>query len=81
MNVFFLAATPESLEGNYGHVAIDDGGGVFNLDPEHPVNRYQATSDIAQLRPAACAAPAAPIRLTYFPTTSACPRWTAAFPS
>ena len=48
MNVFFLAATPESLEGNYGHVAIDDGGGVFNLDPEHPVNRYQATSDIAQ---------------------------------
>jgi transglutaminase-like putative cysteine protease len=48
MNVFFLAATPESLEGNYGHVAIDDGGGVFNLDPEHPVNRYQATSDTAQ---------------------------------
>jgi lipid-A-disaccharide synthase-like uncharacterized protein len=48
MNVFFLAATPESLEGNYGYVAIDDGGGVFNLDPEHPVNRYQATSDIAQ---------------------------------
>ena len=48
MNVFFLAATPESLEGNYGHVAIDNGGGVFNLDPEHPVNRYQATSDIAQ---------------------------------
>ena len=48
MNVFFLAGTPESLEGNYGHVAIDDGGGVFNLDPEHPVNRYQATSDIAQ---------------------------------
>jgi len=48
MNVFFLAGTPESLEGNYGHVAVDDGGGVFNLDPEHPVNRYQATSDIAQ---------------------------------
>ena len=48
MNVFFLAGTPESLEGNYGHVAIDDGGAVFNLDPEHPVNRYQATSDIAQ---------------------------------
>ncbi|MGA9812644.1 MAG: DUF3488 and transglutaminase-like domain-containing protein [Terriglobales bacterium] len=48
MNVFFLAGTPESLEGNYGHVAIDDAGGVFNVDPEHPVNRYQATSDIAQ---------------------------------
>jgi protein-glutamine gamma-glutamyltransferase len=28
MNVFFLASTPESLEGNYGHVAIDDGGAV-----------------------------------------------------
>jgi len=48
MNVFFLAATPESLEGNYRHVAMDDGDGVFDLDPEHPVNRYQATSDIAQ---------------------------------
>ncbi len=48
MNVFFLAGTPESLEGNYGHVAIDDSGGVFNLDPEHPVSRYQASSDIAQ---------------------------------
>ncbi len=48
MNVFFLAGAPESLEGNYQHVAIDDAGGVFNVDPEHPVNRYQATSDIAQ---------------------------------
>ena len=48
MNVFFLAGTPESLEGNYAHLAIDDGGAVFDLDPEHPVNRYQATSDIAQ---------------------------------
>ena len=48
MNVFFLAGAPESLEGNYGHVAIDDGGAVFDLDPEHPVNRYRATSDIEQ---------------------------------
>ncbi len=48
MNVFFLAATPESLEGNYRHVAIDDGGATFDLDPEHPVNRYRATSDIGQ---------------------------------
>ena len=45
---FFWPPAPESLEGNYGHLAIDDGGAVFNLDPEHPVNRYQATSDIAQ---------------------------------
>ena len=46
MNVFFLASTPESLEGNYGHVAIDDGGAIFDQDPEHPVNRYRASSDI-----------------------------------
>jgi transglutaminase-like putative cysteine protease len=48
MNVFFLASTPESLEGNYKHVAIDDGGAVFDQDPEHPVNRYRASSDIEQ---------------------------------
>jgi len=48
MNIFFLAGTPESLEGNYGHVAIDDGGAVFDLDPEHPVNRYRVSSDIEQ---------------------------------
>ncbi len=48
MNVFFLASTPESLEGNYRHVATDDGGAVFDLDPDHPVNRYRAISDIAQ---------------------------------
>ena len=48
MNVFFLASTPESLEGNYGDVAIDDGGAVFDQDPEHPVNRYRASSDIEQ---------------------------------
>ncbi len=48
MNVFFLASTPQSLEGNYRHVATDDGGAVFDLDPDHPVNRYRAISDIAQ---------------------------------
>jgi hypothetical protein len=48
MNVFFLASLPETLEGNYVHLFTDDSGAVFNLDPEHPVNRYQATSDIAQ---------------------------------
>jgi len=48
MNIFFLAGTPESLEGNYGHVAIDDGGAVFDLDPEHPVNRYRVFSHIEQ---------------------------------
>jgi protein-glutamine gamma-glutamyltransferase len=48
MNVFFLASQPESLEGNYSHLTTDGTGSVFNLDPEHPVNRYEATSDIAQ---------------------------------
>ncbi len=48
MNVFFLVAKPESIEGNYRHVAADDGGAVFDLDPDHPVNRYRAISDIAQ---------------------------------
>jgi transglutaminase-like putative cysteine protease len=48
MNVFFLAAAPESLEGNYRQIGMDDGGAVFDLDSEHPVNRYQAASDISQ---------------------------------
>ncbi len=48
MNVFFLAGAPESLEGFYGHLAIDDGGAVFDLDPEHPVNRYRMSSDVEQ---------------------------------
>jgi protein-glutamine gamma-glutamyltransferase len=48
MNVFFLAGAPESLEGFYGHLAMDDGGAVFDLDPEHPVNRYRVSSDIEQ---------------------------------
>jgi hypothetical protein len=62
MNVFFLAATPQSLEGNYSRVAMDDGEGVFDLDPEHPVSRYEAASDIArpgaeELRRAATVSP------------------------
>ncbi|MGH9537184.1 MAG: DUF3488 and transglutaminase-like domain-containing protein, partial [Terriglobales bacterium] len=48
MNVFFLAAAPQSLDGNYRHLSVDDGGAVFDLDPEHPVSRYQATSDVAK---------------------------------
>ncbi len=48
VNVFFLAAVPNSLEGNYRNVGLDDAGAVFNLDLEHPVCRYQAVSDIAQ---------------------------------
>jgi len=48
INVFFLAGIPESVEGHYRRVAIDDAGAVFDLDPEHPVNGYQAASDIEQ---------------------------------
>jgi hypothetical protein len=48
MNVFFLAGSPESLEGSYKNVGVDDGGAVFNLDLQHPVGRYQATSDVSQ---------------------------------
>jgi transglutaminase-like putative cysteine protease len=51
-SVFFLAPTPLTLEGNYQVVSMDDGGGVFDPDPDHPVNSYEARSDIAQPTPA-----------------------------
>jgi protein-glutamine gamma-glutamyltransferase len=51
INVFFLAARPEELEGDYKNVGMDEGGAIFNLDLQHPVNRYQASSDIAQPAP------------------------------
>jgi len=51
-NVFFLAPTPDTLEGNYRAVSMDGGGAVFNLDPEHPVTRYEATSNLGQPTPA-----------------------------
>ncbi len=68
MSVFFLASAPRSLEGNYGRVSIDDGGAVYDLDPERPINQYRATSDIAQagaadLRLAGNAYPAALLSL------------------
>jgi len=47
-NVFFLAPTARVLQGNYGLLSMDDGDAVFNLDPEHPIGRYETTSDIAQ---------------------------------
>jgi hypothetical protein len=46
MNVFFLASTPVSLEGDYRHLAMDDGGAVINLDSGRPVSRYEATSNL-----------------------------------
>ncbi len=50
-NVFFLAATANSLSGNYRLIAMDNAGAVFDLDPEHPVGSYAATSNIAQPGP------------------------------
>jgi transglutaminase-like putative cysteine protease len=47
-NVFFLAPTARLLQGNYRLLAMDNGDSVFDLDPEHPIGRYEATSDIAQ---------------------------------
>ena len=49
-NVFFLAPTASILQGNYRLLSIDDGDAVFDIDPEHPISRYEATSNIAQPR-------------------------------
>jgi protein-glutamine gamma-glutamyltransferase len=51
VNVFFLAAVPHILRGNYSLVAIDSGAAVFDLDLEHPVSGYQATSRITNPDP------------------------------
>jgi hypothetical protein len=42
--VFFLVATPETLEGNYRTLSEDSAGDVFDVDSEHPVTRYEADS-------------------------------------
>jgi len=51
-SVFFLAPTPLTLQGDYRVVSTDEAGGVFDPDPEHPVNSYQASSNVAQPSPA-----------------------------
>jgi transglutaminase-like putative cysteine protease len=43
-NVFFLAPEAQTLEGNYQRVTIDRGGSIYNLDAQHPIGRYDATS-------------------------------------
>ncbi len=50
-NVFFLAPTAIVLQGNYRMVSLDAGDAVYDIDPEHPINRYEATSNIAQPSP------------------------------
>jgi len=61
-NVFFLAERPQSLTGNFRQVSMDAGGAVYDLDAEHPINRYEAESQLAvidsdELRLAANTAP------------------------
>jgi protein-glutamine gamma-glutamyltransferase len=61
-NVFFLAERPQSLTGNFRLVSMDAGGAVYDLDAEHPINRYEAESqlpviDSDELRLAANTAP------------------------
>ena len=43
-NVFFLAEKPESIAGNYRRLSTDAGGAVYDLDLDHPINRYEANS-------------------------------------
>ena len=50
-NVFFLAAKPQVLSGDYRRVAIDAGGAVYNADRFHPVTMYEATSNLSTIAP------------------------------
>ncbi len=47
-SVFFLADKPQSLMGDFRQVGTDDGGSVYNLDTDHPINRYEAESQLAE---------------------------------
>ena len=47
-NVFFLAPIAHVLQGDYRQVSMDSAGGVFDLDAEHPISRYEAWSNIAR---------------------------------
>jgi transglutaminase-like putative cysteine protease len=46
-NVFFLAPRARTVAGNYRMIETDGDDAVFNLDLEHPVERYEATSNIS----------------------------------
>jgi hypothetical protein len=78
-NVFFLAAAvPHTLRGNYGLIAIDSSAAVFDLDLEHPVSGYEATSHIKNpdaklLRTSSDSSPA-PVQLNYLQLPALDPR-------
>jgi transglutaminase-like putative cysteine protease len=48
-NVFFLAERPQSLTGSFRQVSTDAGGAVYDLDSEHPINRYEAVSQLPEI--------------------------------
>ncbi len=47
-NVFFMADRPQRLIGNYRQVSMDAGGAVYDLDSDHPVNQYEAESQLEE---------------------------------
>jgi protein-glutamine gamma-glutamyltransferase len=51
-NVFFLAPWANSLRGDYRMLAADSGGAVYDLDSQHAISRYEATSNLATPTPA-----------------------------
>jgi transglutaminase-like putative cysteine protease len=50
-NVFFLAAWAKKVKGNYRSLAVDPGSAVYDQDVQHPINRYEADSDISVTPP------------------------------
>ncbi len=48
-NVFFLAERPQSLTGNFRQLSTDTGGAVYDLDADHPINRYEAQSQLPEV--------------------------------
>jgi len=50
-NVFFLAEQPRILTGDYRPVTTDLGGAVYDLDLDHPINRYDAESELPDTDP------------------------------
>src|SRR5580698_1048347 len=48
-NVFFLAERPQRLIGNFRQVSMDGGGAVYDIDADHPINRYEAESRLAAI--------------------------------
>ncbi len=48
-NVFFLAERPQRLQGSSRQVSTDAGGAVYNLDADHPINRYEGESQLPEI--------------------------------